>query len=144
MLDVGGTVTVLHSPGHDPEAFSSDSVYDRSTVRKKMDAPDDQHAAVIYEPVVGERVSVQAPHSVVFGLFKWMSGCVPVSVPFLRIINTHAKLPCACFHAPADHEAVTWLEDMKRTRHSGVSHGAHKDRHILCQAAEKETFWLDF
>lgn len=146
MLDVSGTVTILHSPGQDPEAFSADSVYDWSTVGKKMDAPDDQHAAVIYEPVVGDKtVSVQAPlHSVFFfGLCKWMHGCVPANVPFLRIINTHAKLLGACFHAPADHEAVTWLEDMKRTRHSGVSNGAHKDRHILHQAVEKETFWWD-
>lgn len=142
MLDVSCTVTVLHSPGQDPEAFPSDSVYDGSTVGKKMDGPDDQHAAIIHKPAVGYKtVSVQAPlHCAVFGLFKWMRGCVPANLPFLSIINTHAKLSRACFHAPADHEAVTWLEDMKRTRHSGVSHGAHKDRHILRQAVEKEAF----
>lgn len=80
MLDVSGTVTILHSPGQDPEAFSTDSVYDWSTVGKKMDAPDDQHAAVIYEPVVGDKtVSVQAPlHSVFFRFMQmnaWLCSC---------------------------------------------------------------------
>lgn len=76
MLDVGGTVTVLRSPGQDPEAFSSDSVYDWSTVRKKMDTPDDQHAAVIHEPAVADkRVSVWAPlHSGFFPQFISVSG----------------------------------------------------------------------
>lgn len=77
-------------------------------------------------------------------LFQWVVGCVSPNVPFVRIINTHAKLLRACFHAPADHEAVSWLKDMKRTRHGGVSHGAHKDRHILRQAVEKKTCRLDF
>lgn len=70
----------------------------------------------------------------------WMPMLLCSHPPFLRIVNTHAKLPRASFHAPANHEAVTWLEDMKRTRHGGVSHGAHKDRHILRQTVERETF----
>lgn len=28
---------------------------------------------------------------------------------------------------------------MQRTRHGGVSHGTHKDRHILSQAAKRQT-----
>lgn len=59
-------------------------------------------------------------------------------LPFLGIINTHPELPRACVHAAANHEAVTWLEDMQGARHSGVSHGTHKDRHILRQTAQKE------
>lgn len=50
MLDVSGAVTVLHPPGHNPEAFSPHSVHDRSPVGKEVDAPDDQHAAVVDEP----------------------------------------------------------------------------------------------
>lgn len=60
-------------------------------------------------------------------------------LPFLRVIDAHAKLPRARFHAAADHEAVTRLEDVKRTRHSRVRHGAHEDRHVLRQAEGKET-----
>lgn len=53
--------------------------------------------------------------------------------PFLGIVNTHPKLPRARVHAAANHEAVTWLEDMQGARHGWVSHGTHKDRHILRQ-----------
>ncbi len=71
--------------------------------------------------------------------------CLYLSVlaclPFLGIVNTHPKLPRARFHAAANHEAVAGLKDMQGARHSGVSHGTHKNRHILCQAAKKrETF----
>lgn len=59
-------------------------------------------------------------------------------LPFLGIINTHPKLPCACVHAAANHEAVTWFKDMQRARHGGVSHGTHKDRHILRQTVQKK------
>ena len=58
--------------------------------------------------------------------------------PFLGIINTHPKLPRARVHAAANHEAVTWLEDMQWARHGGVSHGTNKDRHVLCQTAQRE------
>ncbi len=58
-------------------------------------------------------------------------------LPFLGIINTHPKLPRARVHAAANHEAVTWLEDMQRARHGGVSHCTHKDRHILRQTAQR-------
>lgn len=51
MLDISSTVTVLHSPGHNPEAFSSNSVHNWSTIGKEVDAPDDQHAAVVHKPV---------------------------------------------------------------------------------------------
>lgn len=51
MLNVSGTVTVLHSPGHNPEAFSSNSVHNWSTIGKEVDTPDDQHAAIVYKPV---------------------------------------------------------------------------------------------
>lgn len=63
-------------------------------------------------------------------------------LPFLSVTNTHPKLPGACVHAAANHEAVTWLKHMEGTRHGGVRHGTHKDRHILRQAAEakRETF----
>lgn len=59
-------------------------------------------------------------------------------LPFLRIINTHPKLPRASFHAAANHQAVTWFEDMQGARHGGVSHGTHKDRHILGQTVQKK------
>lgn len=59
-----------------------------------------------------------------------------VCLPFLSITNAHPKLPRACVHTAADHEAITWLKDMEGTRHSGVSHSTDKDRHILRQAAE--------
>lgn len=52
MLDVSGTVTVLHSPHHNPETFSSNSVHNWSTIGKEVDAPDDQHAAVVDKPTV--------------------------------------------------------------------------------------------
>lgn len=58
-------------------------------------------------------------------------------LPFLRIIYAHAELPRACVHTAADHEAVTWLKNMQGTRHGGVRHGTHKDRHIFCQTAEE-------
>lgn len=58
-------------------------------------------------------------------------------LPFLGIINTHPKLLRACVHAAANHEAVTWLKDMQGARHGGVSHGTHKDRHILRQTAQR-------
>lgn len=139
MLNVGGTVTVFHSPGHNPETFSSDSVHDWPTVRQEVDAPDDQHAAVVYKPVGKDEGRPQL--KVPLDSAVWTPASLCSHPPFLGIVNAHAKLPRACFHAPADHEAVSWLEDMKRTRHGGVSHGAHKDRHILCQTVEKETFW---
>lgn len=145
MLDVCCAVAVLHSPGQNPEALSSDGVYDGSTVGKEMDAPDDQHAAVVYEA----RARQHEIHSNTSGLLflrLFERSCCrgPVNLPFLRIINAHAKLPGARFHAPANHEAVAWLEDMQRTRHGGVRHGAHKDRHILCQTVEKETCLFRF
>lgn len=65
------------------------------------------------------------------------SECVLTSLPFLRVVNTHPKLVCACVHAAANHEAITWLKNVQGTRHSGVSHGTHKNRHILCQAATR-------
>ncbi|TNN29727.1 hypothetical protein EYF80_060124 [Liparis tanakae] len=40
--------------------------------------------------------------------------------------------------AAADHEAITRLEDVQRTRNRGVRHGAHEDRHASGQAAEEE------
>lgn len=51
MLDVSSTVTVLQSPGQNPKAFSSNSVHNWSTIGKEVDAPDDQHAAVVYKSV---------------------------------------------------------------------------------------------
>lgn len=59
--------------------------------------------------------------------------------PFLWIVYAHAELPRPRVHAAADHEAVARLEDVQRTRHGGIRHGTHKDRHILCQAARGET-----
>lgn len=59
-------------------------------------------------------------------------------LPFLGIIDTHPKLPCASVHAAANHEAITWFKDMQGARHGGVSHGTHKDRHILCQTVQKK------
>lgn len=50
MFDVSSTVTVLHSSGQDPEAFSSDGVNYGSSVREEMDTPDGQHAAIIHKP----------------------------------------------------------------------------------------------
>lgn len=64
---------------------------------------------------------------------------MPACLPFLGIINTHPKLPRSSFHAAANHETVSWLEDMQWARHGGVSHCTHKDRHILCQAAQRES-----
>lgn len=58
-------------------------------------------------------------------------------LPFLGVVNTHPELPGACIHAAANHEAVTWLKDMQGARHGWVSHGTHKDRHILCQTAQR-------
>lgn len=80
-------------------------------------------------------VNVSACHvvnllrKVVLGVFAFL--------PFLRIINTHPKLLRACVHAAANHQAVTWFEDMQGARHGGVSHGTHKDRHVLSQAAQE-------
>lgn len=62
----------------------------------------------------------------------------PACLPFLGIVDAHPKLPRARVHAAANHEAVTWLEDMQGARHSGVRHGTHKDRHILREAAQEE------
>lgn len=50
VFNVSSTVTILHSSGQNPEAFSSDSVYYRTSIREKVDTPDDQHAAVICKP----------------------------------------------------------------------------------------------
>lgn len=59
------------------------------------------------------------------------------NVPVLGIIDAHPELPRACVHAAANHEAVSWLKDMQGARYGGVSHGAHKDRHILRQTEDE-------
>lgn len=50
VLDISSAVTILHSSGHDPEAFSTDCINYRTSIREEMDAPDDQHAAMIGKP----------------------------------------------------------------------------------------------
>lgn len=39
---------------------------------------------------------------------------VPVlaCLPFFGVTDAHPKLPGACVHAAANHEAVTWLKHM--------------------------------
>lgn len=69
--------------------------------------------------------------------------CLLARLPFLGIINAHPKLSRPRLHAAANHEAVTWLEDMQGARHGGVRHGTHKDRHILRQTAKKQRNSLD-
>lgn len=107
-----------------------------------MHAPDDQHAAVIHEPVVGGRQAALGSSSAPAGAVG-VTG-MDVHVPFVRIVNAHAKLPRARLHAAADHETVARLEHVKRTRHGGVGHGAHKDGHVLGQAGEKHTLGWDW
>lgn len=62
MLDVSGTVSILHPPGQNPEAFPTHSVYDWSTVWKEVDTPDDQHASVIYETAAGGKKQLFKHH----------------------------------------------------------------------------------
>lgn len=49
-FNVSCTVTILHSTGHNTEAFSSNSVYHWASIREEMDTPDVQHASIIYKP----------------------------------------------------------------------------------------------
>lgn len=51
--------------------------------------------------------------------------------PLDRVADAHPKLSGACLHAPADHQPVAGLEDVQRTGHCGIGHGAHKYGNIL-------------
>lgn len=149
MLNVSDAVAVFHSSGQHSEALPSDSVHDRSSIGEEVDAPDDQHAAIICKP--GEDGNSELwGHCTICSWCKptpWLLSAVsPHKLstpynrsPFLWIVYAHAELPRPRVHAAADHEAVARLEDVQRTRHGGIRHGTHKDRHILCQAARGET-----
>lgn len=50
MLNVRSIVTILHCSGQNPEAFSSDGIDHGTTIREEVDAPDDQHAAIVCKP----------------------------------------------------------------------------------------------
>lgn len=50
MLNVSSAVTILHASGQNPEALSTNSVYYWTSIREEMNAPDDQHAAIVYKP----------------------------------------------------------------------------------------------
>lgn len=78
----------------------------------------------------------------VLGKYKCLN--VLAFLPFLGIINTHPKLSRASVHAAANHEAVTWFKDMQGARHSGVSHGTHKDRHVPRQTVQKKRGRITF
>ena len=51
--------------------------------------------------------------------------------------EAHAEAVGAGLPAAADHETVTRLEHVERTRHRGEGHGAHEDRHRFVQTATK-------
>lgn len=56
VLNICSVVTVLHPSRQNPEAFSSDGIDHRSSIGEEMDAPDEQHAAVICESANKSRV----------------------------------------------------------------------------------------
>lgn len=50
VLNVRSIVTILHCSGQNPEAFASDGIDHGTTISEEVDAPDDQHAAIVCKP----------------------------------------------------------------------------------------------
>lgn len=53
VLDVGDAVPVLYPAGQHPEPLPSDGVHHGTPVWEEVDAPDDQHAAVLHKSETG-------------------------------------------------------------------------------------------